>query len=107
MSKPERLTDPDCAELFDAWRCPDCHAFACFGFGPRALDVSVNMWCNVCGAGFNAAPQMRIAHRIARRATPADLYRNDLYPPRECDHCGKSYCGPAVYCSQACAEADA
>jgi uncharacterized OB-fold protein len=34
-------------------------------------------------------------------------YRNDKYPPRECDRCGKVYRGPAVYCSLQCAELDA
>lgn len=34
-------------------------------------------------------------------------YENDAYPTRQCDHCGKPYRGPAVYCSLACALADA
>jgi hypothetical protein len=34
-------------------------------------------------------------------------YHDDSYPERACDHCGKPYRGPAVYCSFACAVADA
>lgn len=28
-------------------------------------------------------------------------------PPRQCDKCGQTYTGPAVYCSLRCATADA
>jgi hypothetical protein len=35
-----------------------------------------------------------------------DPYRNDFYAPRDCDYCGRSYRGPAVYCSLKCAIAD-
>lgn len=28
-------------------------------------------------------------------------------PDRDCERCGKSYRGPAIYCSMACAQADA
>ena len=35
------------------------------------------------------------------------VYRNKRFSERECDRCGKSYRGPAVYCSFECAEADA
>jgi hypothetical protein len=34
-------------------------------------------------------------------------YRDDSFPERECDNCGKNYRGPAVYCSFECAIADA
>lgn len=34
-------------------------------------------------------------------------YHNDDYPERLCDRCGKTYRGPAVYCSLECALADA
>jgi hypothetical protein len=42
-------------------------------------------------------------HEIEARAG----YRNDAFPERECDRCGKTYRGPAVYCSFGCAIADA
>jgi hypothetical protein len=38
---------------------------------------------------------------------PKDPYRDDRYPERACDKCGKSYRGPAVYCSLECATKDA
>jgi hypothetical protein len=34
-------------------------------------------------------------------------YRDDHFPERNCDRCGKPYRGPAVYCSLDCALADA
>lgn len=36
-----------------------------------------------------------------------DAYVNKSYATRRCNHCHKAYRGPAVYCSQACAMADA
>jgi len=40
-----------------------------------------------------------------RRAV--DYYENEFFEERDCDHCGKPYRGPAVYCSLTCAQADA
>lgn len=34
-------------------------------------------------------------------------YRDDSYQERDCDHCGKPFRGPAIYCSLECAVADA
>ena len=34
-------------------------------------------------------------------------YRNENCRQRNCDHCGKPYRGPAVYCSLQCALDDA
>ena len=34
-------------------------------------------------------------------------YSDPSCPARDCDHCGRSYAGPAVYCSLGCALADA
>ncbi len=34
-------------------------------------------------------------------------YRDNTGPPRACDHCGKEYRGPAVFCCHACATAAA
>jgi DNA-binding transcriptional ArsR family regulator len=34
-------------------------------------------------------------------------YYDNSYRARDCDRCGKSYQGPAVYCSLVCAVADA
>jgi hypothetical protein len=38
---------------------------------------------------------------------PPDPYYDPKFAARDCDHCGKSYQGPAVYCSLVCALADA
>jgi hypothetical protein len=43
---------------------------------------------------------------IDEQARPRAAYRDDSYPERACDHCGKPYRGPAVYCSFDCAIAD-
>jgi hypothetical protein len=40
-------------------------------------------------------------------AGPTDDAYHDRLEERACDHCGKPYHGPAVYCSFACALADA
>jgi len=44
---------------------------------------------------------------VAADAPPADPYRDACYSERPCDHCGKPYRGPAVYCSLTCALSDA
>jgi len=44
---------------------------------------------------------------VADMDIKGDPFRNDNYPERPCDRCGKPYRGPAVYCSIACAEDDA
>lgn len=36
-----------------------------------------------------------------------DLYRDDSFPERHCDECGRPYRGPAVFCSLKCALAAA
>lgn len=43
----------------------------------------------------------------ASKAVAPDAYRDDRFPERACDRCGKLYRGPAVYCSLTCALADA
>jgi hypothetical protein len=64
--------------------CPHC--------GAVALVVSLT----------NDGPDWAASETRAKRA-----YRDDSFPERECDHCGKTYQGPAVYCSLECAMADA
>lgn len=39
--------------------------------------------------------------------TNESAYTDAAYQPRPCDRCGKTYQRPAVYCSLACAIADA
>lgn len=36
-----------------------------------------------------------------------DRYHDARFLERQCDHCGRAYQGPAVYCSLDCALADA
>jgi hypothetical protein len=50
-------------------------------------------------------PQHDRMTEFARATFPG--YLDDRYPKRECDRCGAQYRGPAVYCSLACAIADA
>jgi hypothetical protein len=50
------------------------------------------------------------AAEVARDAAAQkarSAYRDDSFPERACDRCGKNYRGPAVYCSLECATADA
>jgi phage FluMu protein Com len=42
-----------------------------------------------------------------QNAVRAAAYRDQRFSERACDHCGKPYRGPAVYCSFECAIADA
>lgn len=41
------------------------------------------------------------------RLRAVKMYRDDRCPERECDFCGKTYQGPALYCTLSCAQADA
>lgn len=43
----------------------------------------------------------------ASRVRAEAAYQDDSFEPRICDRCGREYRGPAVYCSLACALADA
>jgi hypothetical protein len=43
---------------------------------------------------------------IVSLSDAAGAYGDATVLERNCDHCGKPYCGPAVYCSLACALAD-
>ena len=53
-----------------------------------------------------SADERRLSDRqFAERAER--LYHNGGYAERACDHCGALYQGPAMYCSLACATADA
>jgi ribosomal protein L37E len=67
--------------------CPICGRPS---WHPRDL---AERFCRVCGF---------MDDRLAAAA-----YCNSVYPARACDGCGKSYQGPAVYCSLECAVADA
>lgn len=53
----------------------------------------------------------KLAHRYRQTApavwTDVASYADDAFEARACDHCGKPYRGPAVYCSLQCAMVDA
>lgn len=111
--------------------CPDC-SNAEFLHGPIG-GLARNYQCAACGAAFNLTiignpAQLAFAQRIppltvvdgfACGPLPAagyDLeaaheaaYHDPSYPERTCDYepCGKTYTGASVYCSRACAIADA
>lgn len=66
--------------------------------------------CVECGAPVfdvlgSRKPQDRC--RLCRPPIVEASYRDDTFEPRKCDHCGKPYRGPAVYCSLTCAISDA
>lgn len=57
--------------------------------------------------GRGTANMIQIARLAGVPVFELDAYRNDSYPERACERCGVLYRGPAVYCSKACAVADA
>ena len=61
----------------------------------------------VVGMSETRQPPLSDVERRRRRAALDAAYRDEKYPERACDCCGKLYRGPAVYCSLACAVADA
>lgn len=72
-------------------QCPKCH-----GNGAFKGDMGEPLICGECmGSG------------IASCCDAAGSYADPAFSERMCDRCGKRYRGPAVYCSLACAIADA
>lgn len=71
-----------------SFTCPNCQTIS---YNPNDI---AQRYCGACHAFVDDAPG-------------ADRYRNDAFPPRPCDYCGRPYQGPAVYCSFSCALADA
>lgn len=56
----------------------------------------------------DAAPvALQIVNGLIQIVALVDPYRDDSFPTRDCDNCGRPYRGPAVYCSLACAQGDA
>lgn len=125
----DALTQPEIYALATG-HCPDCSGDE-FHHGPRG-GLARNYGCARCGAAFNLAlvgdpAQLVSAQRIPRLVVDVDqlergplpaagydmqagaraAYHDPNYPERPCDRCGKSYNGPAVYCSIECAIADA
>ena len=112
---------------FQETRCPSCDhkldsASVLEGEAPAPAPGDV-MVCLQCAEPliFEADGKMRRATaaelaepradpatmRMVARVTAFTAYRNERLAPRNCDHCGKRYRGPAIFCSFACAEAAA
>jgi hypothetical protein len=53
------------------------------------------------------ATRERLGVPLTPEARALAAYRDTSFPERACDHCSQPYRGPAVYCSLACAQADA
>ena len=88
--------------------CPRCGAKS---FNPN--DIAAR-YCGRCHAFVDDPPhspgvQKALDHfwqGLAKRRAE-EAYRDDRFPERPCDRCGKPYRGPAVYCSLTCAIAHA
>lgn len=110
--------------------CPTCQGEGYVrGWDPENAGALVMLPCLECnGSGVVSCCDAAGSRALAANETPsrdrqaalpltdetplvfprlADAYRDDTYPERPCDHCGKLYRGPAVYCSLECAVADA
>jgi len=98
--------------------CPECNgsgvASCCDAAGSSSSPPS--FVCPRCGAeSFNANDiRERYCGRchvfvddLPHKRRAEEAYRDHRFPERLCDHCGKPYRGPAVYCSLECAIADA
>lgn len=93
--------------------CPDCGSTSLWD-GPRG-GLSVNQQCLMCGSWWNVL-RYDFGDEVGRHVILAERipdkpgfnpYFDAACPPRRCDHCGRFYKGPAVYCSLGCAQADA
>lgn len=47
-------------------RCPDCHAEPPRYMRGPSGGLSTNIFCAICGAGFNVTPMIEIAERIGK-----------------------------------------
>lgn len=84
--------------------CADCGNDV-FAPGPTG-GIAHNIACLDCGSAFNVAGAFGTPIHAERIGNPHP-YRDADSAPRDCDHCGHVYRGPAVYCSLRCAMADA
>jgi Zn ribbon nucleic-acid-binding protein len=76
--------------------CPECG-----GKGRIKLFRHGKMPCLECGGSGVASCCDAAGSRAAAS------YRDEQFPERDCDRCGRTYRGPAVYCSLKCAQEDA
>ena len=93
--------------------CPVCEGTGIYYGMPGACPeciAGVVSCCDTAGAGDWLDEQNRAVEareQQAARLVAEASYRNPSFFARKCDHCGKTYRGPAVYCSLECALADA
>ena len=121
MAKPHKIerlyawivTEPDGEDGIPAFRGSDGVAMPMVGsdkdriesLRPRAMRIAHDLKMPVKLVEFTGMVVLE-AHKGPTK-TPEEAYRDDSFPERDCDHCGKPYKGPAVYCSLHCAMADA
>lgn len=81
--------------------CPTCRGRGFVPAGVERDDELVEMKpCPDCLGGIASCCD-------AAGSRAVEAYRDDTFPERLCDGCGKLYRGPAVYCSLECAVGDA
>jgi len=78
----------------------------CIDWDGLPVDETTPEWPCVCAAELRAA-RGGDCHDGPAEPDPEAAYRDASFAPRVCDCCGQVYRGPAVYCSLACALADA
>jgi len=81
---------------------------------PAALVMLPCLECNCSGvasccdaAGAGDEDILKAMTALGRLRMIEAMYADERFDERACDHCGKPYRGPAVYCSLKCAQADA
>ena len=61
------------------------------------------MICEICGGADDDEDEGYELVMISCEGGSDDAYRDNRFAERPCDHCGKPYRGPAVYCRHECA----
>jgi hypothetical protein len=90
--------------------CEACHGEGFVrGRDPQSPGALVMLPCLECnGSGVASCCDAAGANdHIGDVNKMVDRYRDDKFEPELCHHCGKSYRGPALYCSLQCALDDA
>lgn len=91
--------------------CPECK-----GRGYVKLFRHGRMSCLECdGSGIGSCCDAAGSNDASSLVKKTDMglfaaharYKDERFPERDCDRCGRPYRGPAVYCSLGCAVDDA
>jgi hypothetical protein len=88
--------------------CRDCGVHV-YGFGrdtpPTPLRCATCQWIAEIPSEHRYEVRQRLYDEDAwEHWAKVGSFIDEKFTPRACDHCGKSYQGPAVYCSFACTE---